>query len=91
MQKKCSKCGKTKDIIEFQKRNSNKDKLSFQCKSCIKISDKLRKEKNIKFRAEKNYVGIVKKRCSKCGKVLSIDFFTVNRTNKDGFDNGCKL
>ncbi len=42
----CSKCRVSKDLIEFGKDNSTKDKLCCYCKLCSKEKRKIAREKN---------------------------------------------
>ena len=90
MTKKCNKCGKVKDVSEFHKSSSSQDGLSCQCKFCIDIRSALRKEKNIKIRAQKGYVPTVKKECSKCGEIKDASEFNRRSDIKDGLGCKCK-
>lgn len=42
----CNKCEEEKDVCEFGKNNSKKDKLSSICKNCDKLKSKYYREKN---------------------------------------------
>lgn len=82
MLKKCNKCEKMKNLFEFHKDNTKKDKLHTQCIECnklIKFSKKVEVKEVILF-----------KTCIKCNNNLSILNFSKLKYNKDGFDNNCK-
>jgi len=90
-EKRCLKCGKVKDVIEFQKNKFKKDGLAIRCKSCISQDLKECKEGKIKSREKDSYVVITSKKCKFCGKIKNIDCFTINRSTKDGFSHKCKV
>lgn len=46
--KKCSKCKETKDLAEFNKTKTNKDGLSYLCKECNRLSNKVYRKRNQK-------------------------------------------
>lgn len=49
MQKTCNTCKVSKNLSEFTKNNSTKDRLSNKCKSCIKEHYLKNKDKNLKL------------------------------------------
>lgn len=44
--KVCSKCEIEKDLEQYGKKSRNKDGLSYNCKSCVSIENKIYKERN---------------------------------------------
>ena len=77
----CSKCKINKDLTEFNKNNSKKDKLQLYCKSCKKIEDnkycnknKVLIKENNKIKYSKNLILINELRellgnkCIKCNE-----------------------
>jgi hypothetical protein len=93
--KRCTKCGEMKGLSEFGK---GKDKLGLrhECRACLKRYYQDHKEEE-KQRCEKNKernlregVIITEKRCSRCGKIKSVDEFNKNYNVKDGTSCWCK-
>ena len=88
--KKCSKCQKEKDFIEFNKNKGNKDGLHHQCKDCKRKVD-------VQYRAEKrlanqeneiDYSGSAY--CCVCKKEKSKREFNKNRNTSTGLTYECK-
>ena len=52
--KVCSKCKIEKDIDQYNKKRGNKDVLSYYCKDCASINNKLYKDKNRDIYREKS-------------------------------------
>lgn len=50
--KKCSKCGKYKDINDFHKNKSKSDRLSTECKECKRKQDSKYREENLEYYKE---------------------------------------
>jgi 5-methylcytosine-specific restriction endonuclease McrA len=70
MKKVCSKCGISKNIIEFHKCSNNKDGYKNICKKCRSLESKLRYEENKEKRKEQNkeYYRNNKDKCTKAPK-----------------------
>lgn len=45
--KRCSKCSQEKQLSEFGRQSSTKDKLKYQCKSCDKSRNQTRYQNNL--------------------------------------------
>lgn len=56
--KQCTKCKDNKELTEFTKNSSTKDKLHFWCKTCSRKSSKEWGDKNWKNKALKRLYGI---------------------------------
>ena len=52
--KKCTKCGKIKELSEFYVRGENKDKFRAACKQCYSCERKIYRTNNIKKILEKS-------------------------------------
>ena len=96
--KRCSKCNKRKDEIQYGKDSKNKDGLGYDCKDCVRayIRERYKKEgKGLKtyYRYEECHRvvdGAKEKRCRRCKSwKADSDFYKV-RINKDGLAVWCK-
>jgi len=56
IKKKCTRCGETKDISQFQKRAASSDGLTASCKKCLSDYDKKRANKPHRVKARENYL-----------------------------------
>jgi predicted HNH restriction endonuclease len=76
--KKCFQCKEQKELTEFYKNKSNKDKHSGICKQC---QSKNEKENNLKT---KEWVSTLKKKCSMCDEKRSwvLDFHHLDPSKK---------
>ncbi len=97
-QKRCVKCKKWKDEIQFGKDSKNKDGLGYDCKDCVRayMRERYKKEgKGLKqyYRYEECHrvvEGVKQKRCRRCKRwKAESDFYKV-RSNKDGLSLWCK-
>lgn len=85
-EKKCFCCGRTLSIDNFYKNSGKKDGCDSYCKECRKENDKEYRQRN----KQRNKENITEKKCSCCGKILSINNFYKDSCNKDGYNNQCK-
>lgn len=85
--KKCSRCGKVKELSDFNDRKENKDGKHIYCKCCVKKCREEKKEYNKQHVHE--YQKDIKI-CTKCGKTKSIDEFHNSNSTKDGKSDICK-
>lgn len=86
MSKTCICCGKTKELVFFQKRKDSKDGFRNECKVCIKK----RMENWTKNGPKKSFKDSEdKKQCRKCLSILSFDNFGKSKQNKDGLKSYC--
>ena len=85
--KVCSRCKRELSIDQFYKRNRTSDKLSYQCKDCLKEFDQklLKRRKEDYKKKELSY-----KICSHCKRDLPIDQYTIQRSTSDGYSHYCK-
>jgi len=81
MEKKCSMCGKIKNVSEFHKNNKTKDGFSYHCKEC---------RKKYKSKVRKSFINVVEKTCYLCGETKPIAEFYNDKRRKDGHRNMCK-
>ncbi len=97
-QKRCAKCKKWKDEIQFSKDSKNKDGLGYDCKDCVRayIRERYKKEgKGLKtyYRYEECHRvvdGVKQKRCRRCKSWKTESDFYKRRSNKDGLAVWCK-
>lgn len=79
----CSICCRELDESCFTKNKASKDGLMSYCRDCLKVyNDKRKFRKKIE---PPKY-----KRCSKCHRIIEINTFAKNSTNKDGYEYTCK-
>ncbi len=96
--KRCSKCKKRKDEIQFSKHSKNKDGLRYWCKDCVRayIREGYKKEgKGLKtyYRHEESHRvvdGVKQKRCRRCKRWKAESDFYKRRSNNDGLSPWCK-
>ena len=85
--KVCSRCKRELSIDNFYKRNRTSDKLSYQCKDCLKEFDqKLLKRRKENYKKKE----LLYKICSHCKRDLPIDQYTIQRSTSDGYSYYCK-
>ena len=97
-QKRCAKCKKWKDEIQFGKEIKNKDGLRYRCKDCVRAYTRERYKKEGKglktyYRYEERHrvvEGVKQKRCSGCKRWKAENEFYKNRSYKDGLQFRCK-
>ncbi len=97
-QKRCSRCKKWKDEIQFGKDSKSKDGLRYWCKDCVRADMRERYKKQGKglktyYRYEECHRvvdGMKQKRCSRCNKWKTESNFYKRRSNKDGLAAWCK-
>ena len=82
MKKVCSKCGEEKELGEFSKDKSKKDKLDCHCKSC-------KQKRSIELK-ERIKIEVEFKICNRCSKEKKSEEFCKNNKSKDGIDTICK-
>ena len=98
--KVCSKCKIEKDIDQYNKKRGNKDGLSYYCKDCASINNKLYKDKNRDIYREKskeyywNNKEYFKENAKEYYKENKDKFFITNKeyytNNKEYFINKAK-
>jgi hypothetical protein len=102
--KKCSKCGKDKELSEFNKRGNQKDGLDYYCRTCcseIKKRDRklnpekhkqLNKKRAERYRIRNLKTGIVVKSkfCYNCNQNKLAEMFSKNASKHDGLASECK-
>lgn len=88
--KVCSKCKIDKDINQYNKKKGNKDGLSYYCKECVSVENKLYKEKKRDIYREKSkeYYSDNKEYFKQKNK----EYYEMNKekfsiTNKDYYNN----
>lgn len=84
--KKCTKCGEIKALDRFSKCTKHNDGLRYDCRSCQKKQDRIRKDS-----LKKNFKTINKKQCNVCSKVKRIEHFTKSSRSKDGYISACMV
>jgi hypothetical protein len=97
-QKRCAKCEKWKDEIQFSKDSKNKDGLGYDCKDCVRarMRERYKKEgKGLKqyYRYEechRVFDGVEQKRCRRCKRWKAESSFYKAHINKDGLAVWCK-
>ena len=87
--KKCSKCGKIKNVNNFHKAKREKDGLHSNCKECIAQRNKTDK-RFIPCKEQAQLFAQGKKKCSKCGKIKNVNDFHKIKQKKDGLQSNCK-
>lgn len=93
MEKRCTKCGETKDISEFGVDNKAKDGHFYWCRECAKANSRkyYYANSNPKNRiSEKPCTKCGEKCCTKCGETKDIGEFGVDNKAKDGLFGWCK-
>ena len=96
--KRCSKCKKWKDEIQFGKDSKNKDGLRYWCKDCVRayMREGYKKEgKGLKkyYRYEECHRvvdGVKQKRCRRCKRWKAESDFYKTHINNDGLAVWCK-
>jgi len=103
--KKCCKCKIEKDVGEFSRNNSHKDKLSSKCKECRRKEyfeniEENRNKKRKRYREKreeylrenpiKEVIVDGMKECSKCKIKKNIDEFGKDKRLKSGLKSFCK-
>ncbi len=96
--KRCSKCKKWKDEIQFSKHSKNKDGLRYWCKDCVRayIRERYKKEgKDLKTyylyeECHRVVGGVKQKRCRRCMSWKAESDFYKQRRHKDGLAAWCK-
>jgi hypothetical protein len=81
--KRCNKCGQTKNLSEFHNSPSTKDGLYFQCKECSKSYQPNRKQKNRNNKIDRvNHLG---GKCIRCDYSFpeGIDFHHIDPSQKE--------
>jgi len=97
-QKRCTKCKKWKDEIQFGKDSKNKDGLWYDCKDCVRAYTRKRCKKEGKglktyYRYEECHRvvdGVKQKRCRRCKSWKAESEFYKSRSCKDGLQVPCK-
>lgn len=99
--KKCPKCKKLKDEIEYSKNRSRSNGLSDWCKKCERkrvreYQEEKRggKPSRRRYKHEQTHRivgGIEEKRCRSCMRWKAESEFHRHRRNKDGLDFRCKV
>ncbi len=97
-QKRCTKCKKWKDEIQFSKDSNKKDGLGYDCKDCVRayMRERYKKEgKGLKqyYRYEECHRvvdGVKQKRCRRCKSWKTDSGFYKVRSNNDGLSLWCK-
>jgi len=92
MEKKCTKCGVTKELEEFYICRSNKDGRRYQCKACDKA--RYHSDWEVAYRARRKAEELLYsqglKRCNKCGKIKPLTSFHINKKCRHGLLTSCK-
>ena len=97
-QKRCIKCKKWKDEIQFGKESKSKDGLRYDCKDCVRAHMRERYKKQGKglkqyYRYEECHRvvdGVTQKRCRRCKRWRAESGFYKAHINKDGLAVWCK-
>ena len=97
-QKRCTKCKKWKDEIQFNKNIKSKDRLGSNCKDCQRayIRERYKKEgKGLKqyYRYEECHRvvgGVKQKRCRRCKRWKAENQYYKHNRCKDGLSMRCK-
>ncbi len=97
-QKRCTKCKKWKDEIQFSKDSKNKDGLGYDCKDCVRADTRKRYKKEGKglktyYRYEECHrviEGVKQKRCRRCKRWKAESEFYKSKLCKDGLQVLCK-
>lgn len=82
LQKRCSRCKKSKPVENFKRDRSSGDGLCSWCKDCWK-----------EFRSTLDYdvdPSVREKRCSRCKSIKLVDQFSSYRKSKDGLGSWCR-
>jgi hypothetical protein len=87
--KRCAKCGEIKGLSWFNRNRSLSDGFDRYCRVCRNQVARSRKQRN-KERNLKKGITITEKRCTKCGKIKSIEDFCKDLSTKDGLSYWCK-
>jgi hypothetical protein len=101
--KQCRNCGLEKTLDEYPKHKTTKDGYDTLCKVCTNEYAKQRRLKNLDKERER-YLRykennqrerllnpITEKTCNVCNETKNISEFSTHQTNKDGYNNKCKI
>jgi hypothetical protein len=103
MTKQCRNCGIEKPLENYPKHKSTKDGYDTLCKICTNEYAKQRRLNNIEKERERyqRYKennererllnSIIEKTCTICNQTKNIVEFSTHQTNKDGYNNKCKI
>lgn len=89
--KKCSKCKKVKDIIDFSKDSQKIDGLRSDCKICVRVAYFKKNNKEFKEQKLKPAREEGKKYCPKCDKNVLFSDFNKDISTKSGLESCCKV
>lgn len=81
--KLCGKCHKIQPINNFSSNKNNKDKLSKNCRSCVKLYMD-------KWYTTVEKISVDNKPCIRCNHTKPIDEFPKNKLSKDNYSDYCK-
>lgn len=84
--KVCTLCGEEKPTSEFNKHSQKKDGLNSWCKACSKE----KAEEHKRHHGPPEYVPVVEKACSKCGRVLPAEKFTNDSWTSSRLSSQCR-
>jgi hypothetical protein len=82
--KTCMKCGKSKALTEFNRKNSSRDGFQGKCREC----EKEYKRTRVLIPAPPE--GMTEKRCCACKETKSLEEFGKNRTKMYGLADECR-
>jgi 5-methylcytosine-specific restriction endonuclease McrA len=85
LEKKCNRCGFTKPMTEFHKRNGRPIGFQPRCKTCQAEMARLYRE-NPKYKE----VSVSQQQCKNCREIKNANLFSKNPLNRTGLDSWCK-
>jgi len=85
--KRCPQCGILKSTDEFYTNNNSNDRLTSQCKECLRLYQN-KTNRTIRKREDIEYLP-KEKNCPTCGKVKRQFEFYLHKTNLDGLRGQC--
>ena len=97
LQRICNVCSEYKSVSEFGKNKNAKYGVNNQCKKCVRevrIKKGLIKDRDVRrSKVERFYDGsgkLIKKQCSNCRYIKTVDEFHKGKGGKDGYVSRCK-